>query len=141
MARFGPTGTAWLAVALGGAFGSLARWAAVTAADDQRTAAVFGLNVVGSLLLGGLLGQQERLGRHRLEFLGVGFAGGLTTFSTFAVTVAQRLDDGRLVDATITGLATPVAAVLAAGVGYRLSRLTGARWMAHRSHRRQAGRG
>ena len=135
MARFGLL----LAVAFGGAVGSLARWAAVSSVDNQRTAVVFGLNVAGSLLLGALVGQAEALGDRRMALLGTGFAGGLTTFSTFAVSVAQRLEDGQLLDAAANGIGTPAAAVVAAGIGYRFSRIGGAQLMARSSARRKRG--
>lgn len=135
MARFGLL----LAVALGGAVGSVARWAAVTSVDDQRSMVIFGLNVAGSLLLGALVGQQEALGDQRMALLGTGFAGGLTTFSTFAVSVAQGLEDGRLLDAAANGFGTPVTAVVAAGIGYRFSRIGGAMVMARSAARRRRG--
>ncbi|MEL6984127.1 MAG: CrcB family protein [Actinomycetota bacterium] len=115
-------------VALGGAIGSVLRWALVALGpSDAGDGIVFGINVVGSLLLGALLGRRERLSDSWRLGLGTGFAGGLTTFSGYAVAVAERLDDGSLLAATANGLGTPVAALLAAGLGYRLSRLIGAR--------------
>ncbi|MEM9655640.1 MAG: CrcB family protein [Actinomycetota bacterium] len=135
MARFGLL----LAIAGGGAVGALVRWAAVSAVDTREAAVIFGCNAIGSLLLGGLFGQHELLGDRWLLPLGTGFAGGLTTFSTFTVAVATSLDQGRLVDALVDGFGTPVTAVVAAGVGYRVSRIFGARvlaWSAARRRRR-----
>ena len=132
-----------VAVALGGAVGSLARWALVglspSAADD---ATVAGINVAGSFLLGWLLGRRERMDPDRLLAIGTGFAGGLTTFSSYAVTVATDLDQGALLAAAGNGLGTPVAALLAAGLGFRSSRLLGARRRrsARRASERTSGR-
>ncbi len=124
MARFGSL----LAVAIGGAFGSLARWGLLSqGGENAETLILFGINVVGSLLLGGLIGNRERLSDERFALLGTGFAGGLTTFSTFAVAIAQDLEDGALLSALTNGLGTMAAAVVAGGLGYRLSRVTGAR--------------
>lgn len=131
MARFGLL----LAVAIGGAAGSLARWGAVSAVDGQTAVVVFGCNVLGSLILGALLGQREGLSERTFGLIGVGFAGGFTTFSTFAVDVASRLDDGLLLSAAGNGFGTPIAAVVAAGVGYRFSRIGGAKLLAGRRGR------
>ncbi|MGB5758993.1 MAG: CrcB family protein [Acidimicrobiales bacterium] len=119
MTRFGPL----LAVAVGGMVGSLARWAVVGLADDSQELVIVGLNVFGSLLVGGLLGQRDRLTDQSYALLATGFAGGLTTFSDFAVTVAENLERGALLSALANGLGTTAAAVVAAGVGFRLSKL------------------
>ena len=52
--------------------------------------------------------------------MGAGFTGGFTTFSTFAVDVAEMLDGGRLGDAAVNGAGTALCALVAAGLGYRL---------------------
>lgn len=122
MARFGPL----VAVAIGGGMGSLGRWGALSLAGDDRAAVtIFVLNVVGSLLLGWLIGQRERLTEDRFALVGTGLAGGLTTFSTYAVDIADRLENGHLLTATTNGVGTPLLALMAAGVGYRASRAVG----------------
>jgi CrcB protein len=119
MARFQPL----IAAAVGGALGSLLRWAAVASvADGLADLTVLGLNIVGSLLLGLLVGSGDRLSENLFVLLGTGLAGGLTTFSTFAVAVAARLEDGRLLSASGFGLGTLLATLVAAGVGYRIGR-------------------
>lgn len=114
-------------VAAGGAIGGLARWAVVHAVDDRRAAeAILALNVIGSILLGVLVGlQRTRGGRRRVttnQFLlvGTGFCGALTTFSTFAVQVATALDDGAIARAAAIGFGTAAVTVVGAGIGYRL---------------------
>ena len=116
------------AVALGGAAGALSRWGvlSLSGADTSRLA-LFAVNVAGSLLLGLIFGSRERIGDRWFALLGTGFAGGLTTFSTFAVTVAADLEDGELVAAATDALGTMVTVLLGAGVGYRLGRLAGTR--------------
>lgn len=115
-------------VALGGAVGSVLRWALVAlGSTEDRDLILFAINVAGSLVLGALLGRRERLSDSWRLGLGTGFAGGLTTFSGYAVAVAERLDDGALLAATTNGLGTPVAALVAAGLGYRVARVAGAR--------------
>lgn len=121
-----------LAVAIGGAVGSLARWAVLEIAvgnEDLVTSeaavrramlATFMINVLGSLLLGVLIAQRDLMRGHQFLAVGAGFAGGLTTFSTFAVAVAEKLDGGEFVVALTNGAGTALVAVLAAGIGYRL---------------------
>lgn len=138
MARMWPL----LVVAIGGAIGTLARWGLVSlAGPDRHTVAILGLNVVGSLILGLALGHRERLDDDRFNLIGTGFAGGLTTFSTYAVSVAQKLEDGDLLAAAGNGFGTVIAAFVAAGVAFRLARLSGSRRIRRLERaRRTAGR-
>ncbi len=136
MARF----RSLIAAAVGGVVGSLIRWGAVSAvAENWVDMTVLGLNVFGSLFLGLLLGQGDRITEDRLALLGTGLAGGLTTFSTFAVAVAARLEDGQLLSASGYGFSTLGATLVAAVLGYRLSRLIGLRRL-QRGRRGQAPR-
>lgn len=137
MARFASI----LAVAIGGVVGSLVRWAAVNAAGETRsTLTILGLNVAGSILFGWLLGRRDRLTDERFALMGAGLAGGLTTFSTFAVAVAQRLEEGALGSAAANGLSTLALTLIGAGLGYRLSILFFiARRTDARLERRKAG--
>ncbi len=113
-------------VAAGGAVGALIRWAVVEQFDQSRTTAVVVLNVVGSLLLGLLVGarrtrsRRARITENQFLLLGTGFCGGLTTFSTFALDVAQALDDGQAGQAAVLTLATAALAIVASGIGYRI---------------------
>jgi len=121
-----------LAVAIGGAVGSLTRWGVLeiaagadelgsgNTADRRAVLAIFMINVLGSLLLGVLIAQRETMQYDQFLAVGTGFAGGLTTFSTFAVEVAAALDSGQFADAVTNSLGTAVIAVLAAGIGFRL---------------------
>ena len=77
----------WLYVALGGAAGSLLRYAAGQALGPGRPGAfpwhTFGVNVAGSLLLGIVVALAPRDDPHHLRaLLAVGFCGGLTTVET-----------------------------------------------------------
>ena len=119
-------------VAAGGALGALARWGALEGAGSERTTlVVVALNAVGSLLLGALVGlnltrgrpgraARARITENQYLLAGTGFCGSLTTFSSYALDVASALDDGRLGRAALVGLITPLAAVLLAGIGYRI---------------------
>ena len=96
--RVGWTGTRVGAVAVGGALGATCRWLAVEAGGHPRFPwPVLIVNVVGSLALGVVLAAESGhpLARVALHDLGaIGFCGGLTTFSTFAVEVVDLIDDG-----------------------------------------------
>ena len=83
-----------LLVAGGGAVGASARWAVVTstAGDDRFPWWTLLVNVLGCLALGALV----RSGHAARVAGGVGFCGGLTTFSTFSVEVASLLDAGEV---------------------------------------------
>ncbi|HYR09437.1 MAG TPA: fluoride efflux transporter CrcB [Longimicrobium sp.] len=86
----------WLYVALGGAAGSLLRYAAGQALGPPRPGAfpwhTFAVNVAGSLLLGLVVALVPRDDAHHLRaLLAVGFCGGLTTFSTFGYETVSLL--------------------------------------------------
>lgn len=78
-----------------------------------------GVNVLGSLILGVVVGIGAPLA---LLALGVGFCGALTTFSSFAVEVAELSGVRRHRMALTTVLLSLVVCVAAAGVGLLLGR-------------------
>ena len=82
-----------LGIAIGGATGAACRWAVLTSVHIERWPwPVLALNVAGSFLLGVLLAEEWDHPRARLwlhDVGGIGFCGGLTTFSTFAVEVVD----------------------------------------------------
>lgn len=87
---------AWLYVALGGAAGSLLRYAVGQALGPARPGAfpwhTFAVNVAGSLILGLVVAATARSDAHHLRVLvAVGFCGGLTTFSTFGYETVSLL--------------------------------------------------
>ena len=86
----------WLYVALGGAAGAVARYAAGQALGPPRPGAfpwhTFAVNVAGSLILGLVLALVPADDpRHLRALLAVGFCGGLTTFSTFGYETVSLL--------------------------------------------------
>lgn len=72
-----------LLVALGAAVGAPSRFVLATRFDGRVPWGTFGVNVAGSFLLGLL--SAVALSSEGLALLGVGFCGGFTTYSAFAV--------------------------------------------------------
>jgi CrcB protein len=114
-----------VSVFIGGVAGSAAR-----AAITEQTATLLGLlivNVIGSFLLGILVGWRMRTGspaRVVVNLAGIGFLGSFTTFSAVAVSIADT-----------TGGRVPAAAAffavgsVALGLGLaRLGLFAGGRW-------------
>ena len=116
----------WAWIAVGGAGGAGVRWAVGTAlgGGDGFPTATFAVNVAGCLALGALLalGGRRRIGPAAVDALGVGFCGGLTTFSTLASEVVDLMDRGRASLALAYVAASLVAGLLALVAGGELAR-------------------
>lgn len=112
----------WLAVALGGAAGSVLRYAMALAL--LRTSVAFPLgtllvNVLGSFLIGVFARwftapDVDPLWRIALM---VGFCGGFTTFSTFSAELVALAQEGRMLRAAIYVVVSVSLAVLATVLG------------------------
>jgi CrcB protein len=117
------------AVSLGGAVGSLARWALAAAMPAGRAGfpwATFITNASGCLLIGVLmvLVTEVWAGRRLLRpFLGIGVLGGYTTFSTYTVDVTRLVSAGRAGTALAYLAGTAVAAFVAVYLGTVAARL------------------
>jgi CrcB protein len=105
-----------LAVAVGGAVGAGLRWAILTSVEPGRFPwPVLSINVVGSMLLGLLLAEESIHPRRRLLLHDggtIGFCGGLTTFSTFAVEVVNLSRAGHATLAALYAAVSLVATVI-----------------------------
>ena len=106
------------AIALGGAVGTVARYGmerAVVTPSDGFPWATLTVNLIGSFVLGIVMTLVQRrwpTDRFLRPLVAVGFCGGFTTFSTFAVEIDQRVRHGQV------GLAFAYLAVsLLAGLG------------------------
>lgn len=115
----------FLLAALGGAVGALARWG-VTLALPRTSGdwpwATLVVNLAGCLLLGVLLGVLEELRPDDVRLralLGTGVLGGFTTFSAFAVEVADLVGAGSVLVAAGYVVASVAGGVLAVGLGLR----------------------
>ena len=120
-----------LLVFLGGAAGAPARYL-IDRHIQQRYETVFPfgtltVNVVGSLLLGVLLGLSEAMGvsEEAVALLGFGFCGALTTFSTFGYETVRLLEDGSLIEAGLNAVGSLLLGALAAVAGYAMAALVG----------------
>ena len=83
------------------------------------------MNLVGSLVLGVLLAAETGRPRARvaLHDLGaIGFCGGLTTFSTFAVEVVELVDRGEGALAALYGVSSAAGTIVAVIAGAALLR-------------------
>jgi fluoride exporter len=123
--------TTWLAVAFGGALGSLARFwlgAAVVALTGPRFPwGTLLINVVGSAVIG--LAAGLALGSGRLAmypdfraFLIVGVCGGFTTFSSFSLQTLDLLQAGEVWPAAGYIVGSVVLCLLAVWAGWLLGR-------------------
>jgi CrcB protein len=111
-----------LTVAIGGAAGSVARfalreWLGKPTADFPW--ATFVANVVGSFVLGIVaVACKER--PQLVLLVGVGFCGGFTTFSTFSVETLQMIEANRWPAATLYVVGSVAAGLAGAFAGMRL---------------------
>ena len=116
-----------IGIALGGVAGAASRWAVLTAfeASGRLPWPVLIVNVVGSALLGLLLAEESTHPRSRLllhDAGAIGFCGGLTTFSTFALEEANLLRDDAVGVAVTYGLVSvtlSIAGVIAGAAALR----------------------
>jgi CrcB protein len=118
------TWEAALLVAVGGAAGSVARYAAGAtwpAPAGEVPWATLAVNVVGSFVLGVVLGALPPGGGARL-LLGTGFCGGFTTFSTFSTEVVAIAEHGAAGRAGAYAAGSLALGVAAAAAGAALGR-------------------
>lgn len=110
----------WLAVAIGGAMGALARFGATQAVVTLSGTALASplatlmLNVIGSALMGacyGFLAGGGALSEPMLLFLMVGFLGVLTTFSRFSLDVVALAERGQVPLAVLYATGSVVVSV------------------------------
>ena len=118
----------WLAVALGGALGCMARHAVnmivSRLAFHPVPLAVAAVNVVGCLAIGALAGAvaTERWvpGLATRAFVFVGLLGGFTTFSSFGLDVFTLVQEGKLTLAALNVVGQVMLGLLGVFVGYGL---------------------
>jgi CrcB protein len=121
------SGVELLLVALGGAFGAVARALmdqAVARAGWLTEYGTLTINLVGSLFAGllvTLIVERSMVPSELRPLLITGLLGGFTTFSSYAFQSVEMLMGGRAIPAVAYVVATNVAALLAVWVGLRIT--------------------
>ncbi len=120
----------WLAVALGGALGSMARYALSTwiyqISSHKFPYATLTVNVLGSFVMGILfvvIVERAALPQEMRSLLMIGFIGAFTTFSTFSLDALGLWQNGHLFMALIYILATVILCLIAISSAIWLTRL------------------
>lgn len=121
--------TLLLAVAAGGAAGSVARFT-VTSLLGRLLGTGFpwgtvAVNIAGSLIMGvltGLAAQRWSLGLEARALIFTGLLGGFTTFSTFSLDIVTLIERGTWVTAALYGTTSVVLGVLGLILGLSLAR-------------------
>lgn len=119
------------AIFAGGALGALARVELTRALGSPATSfpwTVFAINVAGAFVLAFFVTRlQERLplSTYRRPFVGTGFCGALTTFSTMQLQLWQLLDLDRYAVAAAYLLGSVAAGYVAVVLATALARRTG----------------
>ncbi|MHB1431955.1 MAG: fluoride efflux transporter CrcB [Streptosporangiaceae bacterium] len=116
-----------LLVALGGMAGAPLRYLLDRVIQSRHDSVLpwgtFTVNVIGSAILGFLLGAQQHLGLSSqvMALAGIGFCGGLTTFSTFGYETLRLLEDGAVGAAGLNMLGSLAIGVAAGSLGFLLA--------------------
>lgn len=111
-----------LAVALGGALGSVARYL-IGLIQNPLPIPLWTLviNVVGALLIGVIVGNQSKLGNYSFVGLKVGLCGGFTTFSTFSSETLTLFQNQRYILALLYAFLSLVLCVIGVAIGQKLA--------------------
>ena len=118
----------YLAVALGGALGSLGRyWLTISLVrypPHWLPLGTVSVNVLGSLIIGLVWAylQQRNESEFIRLFVAVGILGGFTTFSTFSLETVYLIGESEWVRALINIMMNVVSCLLAAAAGLGIGR-------------------
>jgi CrcB protein len=120
----------WVAVAVGGALGAMARYAISTwifqVSNHKFPYATLTVNVLGSFVMGILfvvIIERSALPVEMRSLWMIGFLGAFTTFSTFSLDALRLWQNGHLFMALLYVLATVVLCLLAISSSIWLTRL------------------
>jgi len=117
-----------LLIAIGGALGSVARYAFSTAVlritGSLFPVGTFAVNVVGCVAFGVIAGLADRrfvFGPDARAFLLIGLLGGFTTFSSFAFESIQLLRDGQFLAAAVNIVGQVAAGIVGLWMAFAIS--------------------
>ncbi|MDG0969937.1 MAG: fluoride efflux transporter CrcB [Porticoccaceae bacterium] len=120
----------WLAVAVGGALGSVTRYACSVwffdISSQKFPYATLFVNVIGSLVMGILyviIIERVAMSSEMRSLLMVGFLGAFTTFSTFSLDTLRLWQNGDNLISLIYVIATITLCLVGVSVGVWLTRL------------------
>lgn len=118
----------FLLVFAGGAVGAPVRYLLDRWITGRRRGGVFPwgtlvVNLIGSLVLGVILGAARSLPADLVTLIGTGFCGALTTFSTFGYETMRLLEDGSILEAGLNALGSLIAGIALATAGFFLGSL------------------
>ena len=110
------------AIAVGAAAGAVTRHSISEMGKirGQGPAAIIVINVLGSFLLGGIMGAVP--GTPTALLAGTGFCGAFTTYSTYALDVVKLVQAGHVGHAAAYAASTNVLSIGAAAAGLQLGR-------------------
>ena len=119
-----------IAVFMGGGIGAVVRYLTTLISCkylSNSCYATFGVNVIGCLLIGYILGivlyKSDIINPTLKLFLTVGLLGGLTTFSTFSWEAFLFVKEGKFIHALIYALSSLILGLVATYIGFNLSKL------------------
>lgn len=117
--------TKWIYIGIGGAFGSLFRYYFSEYIQTKNTISLplgtLSVNIIGSLLIGFLFGYfsvNNEINERLKLFVFIGFLGGFTTFSSFALENIKLMQNQQIITAFFYVILTNVLAISMAFVGY-----------------------
>ena len=120
----------WFAVAIGGALGSIARYALSTYIFDISSHkfpyATLTVNVLGTFLMGILfvvIVERAAMPAEMRSLLMIGFVGAFTTFSTFSLDALGLWQNGHIFMSLVYMLATIILCLIAISSAIWLTRL------------------
>ncbi len=119
----------FLLVFLGGGIGSGLRYLLSKTLNPYTSnffIGTFGVNILGCLIIGIILGLSAKstaLSNNTVLFITIGFCGGFTTFSSFALENYGMLREGQITSFLLYTLSSIVVGVLAVALGLWLSKI------------------
>lgn len=117
----------WLAVAIGGALGSVTRYGVallIPTVAGRFPWATFCVNLLGSFLIGVayvVIVQKQILSPELRLWLMTGFLGGFTTFSSFSLEALQLWQEGQTIQALMYVISSVVCCLIAVALAVTLT--------------------